>query len=295
MPTSDARRHGVWRMILLVIPLALLALVAAMPPGTAEDQPAKPPPPAYAGADTCVACHSDLPAVLDKDWHGRRLMHDPGSRQCEECHGPSAHHTEDPAANHTFTNAKYGRAADSGLACLNCHQQRYRPADWRASEHARANVACWDCHSQGKPHEQVQRQPDKAVCYGCHTEQKPAFEMTSHHPVREGRVGCSDCHDPHKPKLSVPTETNKLCVSCHARQRGPFIFEHGAISGQIGDGCLECHQAHGSPNARLLKYPGRGLCLQCHADHVLHFAPALCWDCHKSHHGSNTQPLFLGP
>lgn len=302
MPTSDVRPRGVWRLVLLVLPVVLLALVAFVPAGTAEEKTPPPqaaPKPApkdeYAGADTCIACHAEIPALLDQDWHGRRIAHDPGTRNCEECHGPSSHHTEDPAANHTFTNVKYGRAADTAQACLNCHQQRYRPADWRASTHARNNIACWSCHSNGKtPHELMQRSPDKTVCYTCHQDQKPTFELTSHHPVREGRLGCADCHDPHRPERTV-TETNKLCVSCHTRQRGPFIFEHGAISGEVSEGCLDCHRAHGSPNERLLKFPGRALCLQCHADHALHFAPRLCWDCHKQHHGSNTSPLFLGP
>ena len=120
------------------------------------------------------------------------------------------------------------------------------------------------------------------------------FALTSHHPVREGRMECYDCHDPHG-RQSNRDFVNK-CLSCHAQHRGPFVFAHGAISGDLTDSCLDCHRAHGSPNRRLLKYTGRGLCLQCHADKALHFVGVTCWTsgCHKQVHGSNSNPLLLG-
>jgi DmsE family decaheme c-type cytochrome len=282
-------------MPLVVIILALLAVAGLAPRGTAEDTPAPPAEAQYAGADTCIACHSEIPDLQAKDWHASRIAHQPNSRNCEECHGPSVPHTEDPATVHTATYLSKARADQAGLACLRCHQGNTRLQGWKLSDHARADVACWKCHSPGStPHEKTLRQPDKDVCYSCHRDQAPTFALTSHHPVREGRLDCADCHDPHS-RQGTTLETNRLCVSCHREQGGPFIFTHGSMTSGLSEGCLDCHRAHGSPNGRLLKYAGRGLCLQCHADKALHFVGVTCWNCHGGIHGSNTNPQLLGP
>ena len=298
MPKFAHRPTASLRLFISATALVLIAVLGFAPLGTAEDKPAPAAPaaPAYAGADTCVACHAEVAEQQAKDWHSKSLANRPGSRNCEECHGPSAAHTQDPATVRTNPNVTKLRADKSGLACLRCHEGTHRPMDWKLSDHARANVACWSCHSQGaSPHSLTARKPGREVCYSCHREQAATFELTSHHPVREGRLTCADCHNPHKRHQTV-ADTNKLCASCHAPQRGPFVFAHGAISGNLTEGCLDCHRPHGSPNGKLLKYAGRGVCLQCHADHALHFVGRTCWTsgCHSDLHGSNTSPLLLG-
>lgn len=295
MPKFAGRPTASLRLFVIATALVVVAVLGFAPLGTAEDKPA-PAAPAYAGADSCVACHDDVAAKQTEDWHSKSLANRPDSRNCEECHGPSAAHTEAPDTVRTNTNVTKLRASQSGAACLRCHEAQHRSLDWKLSDHARANVACWKCHSQGaSPHSATVRKPGKDVCYSCHREQAATFELTSHHPVREGRVTCADCHNSHKRHQTV-ADTNKLCASCHAPQRGPFVFAHGALSGNLTEGCLDCHRPHGSPNGKLLKYAGRGVCLQCHADHALHFVGRTCWTsgCHADLHGSNTSPLLLG-
>ena len=274
---------------LLFIGVAVVQLSAVQ----AADQAARPAK--VAGADVCIACHGTVPAAQKENWHARLIAKRPGSSNCEECHGPSSAHTEDPGKVPTFYSVTRAPADRSAQACLTCHQDHLKPALWKSSEHARARVRCWDCHSQGSsPHQLILRRPDEKVCYACHQEQSATFELTSHHPVREGRIGCSDCHKAHEHQSEA--DEARLCSTCHAPQRGPFIFAHGAISGELTEGCLDCHRAHGSPNERLLKFSGRGLCLQCHADHAMHFVGRTCWasGCHAQVHGSNTSPLLLG-
>lgn len=286
--------RGSTRIAVALLVLVLLGVLGLAPVGTAEDAATAPPPPAYAGAETCLACHSEVGEKQKQDWHSGLIANQPDSKNCEECHGPSTPHTEDPTVS-TATNVTKAHAAKAGQACLRCHEAHVRPTEWKLSEHARQDVACWDCHSQGaSPHAKTLRSPGKEVCYSCHREQAATFELTSHHPVREGRLTCSDCHDAHG--RADRTSTSQLCASCHTKQRGPFVFEHGSMTSGLTEGCLDCHRSHGSPNQRLLKYNGRGLCLQCHADHVLHFVGRTCWTsgCHADIHGSNTHPLLLG-
>jgi len=62
----------------------------------------------------------------------------------------------------------------------------------------------------------------------------------SRHPIREGRMSCSSCHESHgagnKPVKSTE-RVNDLCLSCHAKYQGPFVFEHSPVE----ESCLTCH------------------------------------------------------
>lgn len=280
----------------MLLAFAVLLLAAGSVPRLAAAENTAPPAPQYAGAETCLACHDQVPGLQKQDWHSQALLRRPGARNCEDCHGASAAHTEDPTTVSTALKVTKAPASQSAKACLSCHTTSTNNLTlWRSTDHARGNVACWDCHSQGgTPHSKMLRKPDQSVCFSCHREQQPTFQFTSHHPVREGRMDCSDCHKPHA--RQSPRDWEQVCASCHLQQRGPFVFPHGAMSGQLGEGCLDCHQPHGSPNTRLLRYNGRGVCLQCHADHALHFVGRTCWTsgCHSQLHGSNTSPLLLG-
>ncbi len=289
------------RSLIWACSLALVFILPTLMGQAAEPQkaPAKADPPAKAeivGADTCTACHDGVLQGQKKEWHSRLIAGRPGSANCEDCHGPGSLHAADPVKTRTLYDVTHAKARTSAQACLSCHENKISIARWRTSPHAKGDVRCWNCHSQkASPHTLLTRKPDERVCYSCHREQEPLFNLTSHHPVREGRMTCYDCHDPHGRQTN--RDYVKRCVSCHVDKRGPYIFEHGAISGELTDACLDCHRPHGSPNDRLLKFVGRGLCLQCHADKARHFAPATCWTsgCHTGWHGSNSSPLLLGP
>jgi predicted CXXCH cytochrome family protein len=86
---------------------------------------------------------------------------------------------------------------------------------------------------------------------------------------------------------------------------GPFLYEHAPTSSfatEGGDGCIACHQPHGSSNERLLVRPDNLLCKQCHSTPALHFTQHGgigtmfdCMECHNSVHGSNDNQRFLDP
>ena len=88
----------------------------------------------------------------------------------------------------------------------------------------------------------------------------------SHHPVKEGKMVCSDCHANHGSmvnNLKTDERLNDLCLSCHARYQGPFVFEHSPVS----DDCMICHDPHGTVSNNLKKANEPYLCLQCHEPH----------------------------
>ncbi len=138
----------------------------------------------------------------------------------------------------------------------------------------------------------------------------------SHHPILEGKVKCSDCHNPHgalTPAMVKHECVNQQCFSCHADKRGPYMFGHPPVE----ENCLSCHTPHGSSHNKLLTEKVPNLCQDCHTQgrHPTayygqnqawllpngqpnnntagttaassRFVSRSCLNCHNSIHGSN--------
>jgi DmsE family decaheme c-type cytochrome len=106
-------------------------------------------------------------------------------------------------------------------------------------------------------------QPEK--CFTCHSKQRAESFEYSHHPIREGKVVCSDCHNPHgspaAEHLLKEFTVNEVCYNCHAEKRGPLLWEHQPVR----DACTNCHTPHGSNQPRLLVQQLSFLCTSCHS------------------------------
>lgn len=166
--------------------------------------------------------------------------------------------------------------------CAMCHEKIVK--DFDKSEHSRIVVAsegikdqaCEACHGAGSLHADAQTKAEKKAtivnpgktpeaCYKCHLDKKAEFNLEYHHPVPEGKMSCTDCHDPHSPGVKPGSnaslfDKNDLCAKCHKDQTRPFVYEHEALR----EGCTECHNVHGSINSKMLKQRDANLCLKCH-------------------------------
>jgi DmsE family decaheme c-type cytochrome len=166
--------------------------------------------------------------------------------------------------------------------CLKCHDNNSPTMAWHSSTHSRHGVACADCHN---PHPNLnvqqavniqhthirrdERSPmavnEPYVCYKCHADVYAENSMPSHHPIKEGKMVCSDCHDPHgqtEGNLKEPT-VNMVCYRCHGDKQGPFAYEHPPVT----ENCSICHNPHGTVANNLLRQPATFLCLRCHTGH----------------------------
>ena len=156
--------------------------------------------------------------------------------------------------------------------CLKCHEKAGQ-ANYLASKHARRNVACTDCHGiheYKSVRAQLKTQLDPETCAGCHKPERSKMMKTSHHPVREGKMSCASCHNPHdgaQPKMLKADSVNELCYKCHAEKRGPFLFEHAPVR----EDCASCHEPHGTNHKRLLAQKLPNLCWNCHLTGSGHF------------------------
>lgn len=270
----------------------------------------------YVGTDNCVTkCHKHEKITDDfkHSVHGEQIKPETGLPlvNCESCHGPGSLAIEkisdDVEENDekkvkcdtsTFLDINNLPTPAQSLICLKCHAAASVPtlAHWNGSVHALNDVGCFDCHKLHRGSRQkVTREETAELCYGCHTEVKAENSLFSHHPIREKKMSCTDCHDPHgtlQPHLLKGDTPKELCTRCHMEKQGPFAFEHGDVT----ENCATCHAPHGSVNNNLLNAAMPFLCLQCHAGHTPGADPSdpnrklfnnRCTDCHSQIHGTD--------
>ncbi len=289
--------------------LALLAASAALglaaQPRTGATVPAAPPAAAKAGAGSeCLDCHEEIKGVK------ARPQHDHG--RCESCHAGGAGHVQ---AMMNDEPAPGSIALPDGPACLSCHAGNRKLMNWQFDAHAKAGSRCGDCHTiHGAPVSARTKlganrsDPASARCAACHQDVRARFNMASHHPVQEGGMSCSSCHDPHGGRQTALRSSSEQCLTCHQALRGPMVFEHAPVT----ENCLNCHDPHGASSRRLLTVAQPSVCLQCHAiaqgkhgygsgteptqtsgTRIISGAVLRsCTNCHSAVHGSHQDPLL---
>lgn len=228
------------------------------------------------GDARCTRCHNDvngdevenypvLPIARTK--HGTRA--DNRTPTCVSCHGESERHLKQQGKLRPLPDKPFGKkmAANDPVAhnkaCLSCHEGG-KLMHWDGSIHSRRDVPCTDCHQMHVAHDRATtRDKIPEMCMSCHKEKRAQFAKPNHHPVPEGKMGCTDCHNPHGsagPKLMVKDSVNETCFTCHMEYRGPFLWNHQPVT----QDCALCHNPHGTTAAGLLKVRPPFLCQQCH-------------------------------
>ncbi|WP_136524898.1 DmsE family decaheme c-type cytochrome [Geomonas ferrireducens] len=270
----------------------------------------------YVGTSNCVSkchAHDKISDDFSHSLHGEQIKPETGLPlvNCESCHGPGslaiAHLSDDREENtrekrkcdtSKFLDINHLPAQAQSLICLKCHAAASIPvlSHWKASAHALHDVSCFDCHKlhQG-PQQKVSPQQMSEMCFTCHPEVQAENSLFSHHPIREKKMFCVDCHEVHgstQDRLLKGNTPKETCTRCHMEKQGPFAFEHGDVT----ENCMNCHTPHGSVNNNLLNAAMPFLCLQCHSGHLATDTPGgglkklytnRCTDCHSQIHGSD--------
>lgn len=272
------------------------------------------------GADSCLRCHdedSEFPVLsIFKTRHAvqadERTPFGQGQAQCEACHGPGAAHAgrvrrgQERPHIRNFGDKSTDPALGENAVCLNCHAS-HTTIGWSGSVHQSEGLKCADCHTIHTWQDPVLDTVQQAdQCFDCHYTERGEIWKPSTHPIRFGKMACSDCHNPHSSvneKSLVRQTVNDTCFECHAEKRGPFLWEHAPVA----EDCSLCHSPHGSNHQALLTMKPPLLCQQCHSK-VGHSSTALtsqdlpgssdgtrsaflagraCMNCHSQVHGSN--------
>jgi len=211
----------------------------------------------------CATCHDKAAgAPFERTAHAKQ------DQSCAKCHSGVAEHAKAMMSGQTggpTPTLKKLAANDLNKICLTCHEKNSQ-ANYTMSMHSRRNVACTSCHSihdAKSPKAQLKTEQATETCYTCHPAMRAKMQRTSHHPVREGKMTCVSCHNPHdgsRPKLLKADSVNELCYKCHTEKRGPFLYEHAPVRTD----CVTCHEPHGSNQDRLLVAKPPFLCQRCH-------------------------------
>ena len=292
-----------------------------------------PPPRAVAPeAEICKNCHANYVENYLATKHGQHgNLKGP---DCQTCHVNALEHAKAGGGRGAggilgFNNKAITADKKAGV-CLTCHEGNRHLAFWDSGKHKKNEVSCNNCHvlhgtpgpgatiALNKPNpsvtpfETTSRQLQYETCVSCHKQIRAQLLKPSHHPIIEGKITCTNCHNPHgalSQAMITAESIRDLCTGCHAEKRGPFMWEHPPVE----ENCLTCHNAHGSNHNRLLAEKAPNVCQDCH-DAAQHpgtiysgnqgfspIAPATvpstrliargCVNCHNNMHGSNAPAM----
>ncbi len=211
-----------------------------------------------------------------------------GSAKCADCHEEVTSEFHDAAHAKLFASGAKGQE----ISCESCHG----PASLHVKSGGELGTIL---NPKGNPE----------TCFQCHLDKRGEFNQPHAHPVLSGKMSCNDCHNSHGAELTsanalVLEEMNASCIKCHTTQGGPYVYEHGGTR----EGCVSCHNPHGTVNEKMLRARDSNLCLSCHAlahtgpgqinanalgqsvaNHNARTMQGTCWSagCHEAVHGSN--------
>lgn len=288
----------------------LVAYLRSLTPAVGEEpkpvSAERPPVPGFMlGSDNCKICHSLVTEHFQTNLHYGADATRKGDAEvivCVTCHGDGRNHATrygDPEAILRFGKESPASAEEKNAACLKCHEKGIR-LYWKGSAHESKSLVCVDCHKimePASPQRLFTKATELETCFQCHQQRRAQMQRSSHMPFREGKMKCSDCHNPHgtpNDKLLKEATVNESCYKCHADKRGPFLWEHPPVA----ENCLNCHEPHGSNHEKLLVVDRPRLCQRCHIESRHPTTPQKaatrfafnrsCQNCHSQIHGSNS-------
>jgi predicted CXXCH cytochrome family protein len=212
------------------------------------------------GPELCGTCHPDVTSLASSD-----TGHYPAAEDCLGCHAP-----------HVGERGQLLTEPPQDL-CLGCHDS----GDEDLSEaHLGADLAALECLTCHSPHG---------------SEYGKSLAKNVHPPVLDG---CETCHEGGHDELMEDGEA-ALCLICHedvGTTAANAKVPHMALEVSR---CVDCHNAHASPNDSLIVRAGGQVCLDCHDDQApregedAHGAIDLygCQACHLPHGGDETAML----
>ena len=260
---------------------------------------------AVPGPEVCANCHAAQVASYQASKHSvktdARTPANAGA--CSTCHGDATEHVKAGGGKGVGgmmgLSTKNMPAEAINKTCLTCHEGGKR-MHWSQSLHASRDTSCASCHKVHQQDKVRSKLTEAEVCFACHKEQRAQINRPFRHPIAEGKVVCSDCHNPHGsvgPKSVKRDSTNETCYQCHIEKRGPYVRSHQPVT----EDCGICHNPHGSTNPAMVKVRAPFLCQSCHDQASHHDGEATlgaggrsavfqargCLNCHTQIHGSN--------
>jgi len=317
---QDTAAGGTWRMVLagffsMLSPFVLAAGLL----GSSGLSHAQAP-----GPEVCKACHPSQVASYEVSVHGQKgnKRGPSNAGQCSVCHDDATEHVKAGGGRGVGGIRNPGSRTmspdDKNATCMTCHAGGSKRTHWEGSTHQVRAVSCTICHTMHQPDKVLTKITQPDVCFTCHKQQRAEVNRTFRHPILEGKVACSDCHNPHGSigrALMRRDSVVETCYQCHAEKRGPFVHSHEPVE----EDCSICHNPHGTVADSMLKLRPPFLCHQCHTPHggniaqlrgqnqtafginlngksgVAYTQGRGCLNCHTQVHGNNNPSVSNPP
>jgi predicted CXXCH cytochrome family protein len=184
----------------------------------------------------CQACHTvnNLGNAVTDTTAGWRSTKDKRYHdvQCESCHGAGLQHVQAPARGQMLPSLKPDTATAQTTGCAECHSGTHQPfaEEWKLTRHATSFRRAYNGTTATAP--EVPGGP-RAACQSCHIGQRvlDAWGVNTNY-----------------------VEKNQGQTAATA----------------MGVTCAVCHDPHGSPNSKNLRFaadsrdPDANLCMKCH-------------------------------
>ena len=252
------------KLLVLLLSIFNVNLVIAEEITEGADKAQKP-----IGVNACVLCHPVQYNGIKSSshWMTGDERAPAKAHECASCHGNLEEHVLSSGASKggemkTFKKTTKLLPEEQNAVCVACHKDS-KLLNWVGSGHDNGDIGCVGCHQIHSEDKVRARVEEKGVCYTCHTDMRAQEHKPYGHPLSEGKMACSDCHNPHGGPGDADLKTftiNETCTSCHAEKRGPFLWEHIPVS----EDCTLCHSQHGSINQGMLTRRQPHLCQSCH-------------------------------
>jgi DmsE family decaheme c-type cytochrome len=234
----------------------------------AQPAPGNTPP----SPEVCKNCHPRQVEYYQASVHGQKgnLKGPSNAGECALCHGDGTEHVKAGGGRGVGgirnPGSKTMAADEKNGLCLTCHAGGSKRTHWEGSTHQVRGTACTNCHTMHTQDKVLTKITQPEVCFNCHKVQRAQINRTFRHPILEGKVACSDCHNPHGSigrALMKRDSVVETCYQCHAEKRGPFVHQHEPVT----EDCTLCHNPHGTVADNMLKLRPPFLCHQCHTPH----------------------------
>jgi len=265
------------------------------------------------GPEVCKNCHTDKAQSYQDSVHGQKgnARGPSNAGECSACHGDGTEHVKAGGGRGVGgiknPGSKTMSPDEKNATCMTCHAGGSKRTHWEGSTHQTRGTACTSCHTMHSKDKVLTKITQPEVCFACHKQQRTEVNRTFRHPILEGKVACSDCHNAHGSigrALMKRDSVTDTCYQCHAEKRGPFVHAHEPVN----EDCSLCHNPHGTVADSMLKVRPPFLCHQCHTPHGGVIATVRgqtgvttitgkssvnvtqarsCLNCHTQVHGSN--------
>jgi predicted CXXCH cytochrome family protein len=243
----------------------------------------------------CADCHStNVTKNFDVKTDSYKTKFSEINVGCEACHGPASKHIDWAKAPNNSVNDK-GFSREIGKQVKEwIHKDGFNTLKPKAIHNSQQTLVCAQCHSR-----RTQISNNSHIDKNEFGEKYLLSLITSDNYYSDGQVYnenfiygsflqskmakngvvCSNCHDPHTAKLTMPEEV--VCLQCHQAKSYAQKSHHQHQENSTGAQCVNCHMPettymevdnrrdHGwhKPTPNIAKqFATPDTCLSCHED-----------------------------